>query len=147
MAGPGFQEILHAIIAAGASYAALLHQNGVSITEASALAMQPHKRDELAILATALIAAAQALARSCGSAATSGIRQQFTDGGLLLHPITEEHWLFVVADTAASLSHAEALLPAHKPALASLLLDQSPSAEARFMDDIEFADLSDLRFD
>lgn len=146
-ADASFRDLLDSITAAGASYAALLHQNGVSIAEAKASASEPYKRDELAILATALIASGQALARSLGSEPSGVIRQQLKDGGLVLQPLTEQHWLFVVASDGLTLASAEAILPTLSPALQSLLVANPSAAAARFMDDIEFADLSDLEFD
>jgi hypothetical protein len=131
----------------GACYAALLHQNGVSIAEASPSYSAPHKRDELAILATALVASAQALARSLGAGPSGAVRQKFNDGGLILQPLTPEHWLFVVVPQTHVLTSVDASLPAVIPALQSLLAANPSLASARFKDDIEFADLSDLRFD
>ena len=142
-----FHDVLKSVIASGASYAALMHQNGVSIAALATSVSAPHKRDELAILATALIAAAQALARSLEVKSNGTIRQHFDAGGLILQPITTEHWLFLVASDTPAMLQAEANLPLCVPVFQALLAADPSVAAARFMDDIEFADLSDLRFD
>lgn len=142
-----FSVPLSALTRAGAGYAALIHSNGVSIADSSVHEMPTHRRDELAILATAMISASQALARSLGAGACGLLQQHFESGGLLLQPITPDHWLLAAAPDRASLDNAAAMIPALCPPLRAALEEAPDQANARFMDAIEFTDLSDLTFD
>lgn len=144
---PSLDDALDSLLACGASYAALLHANGVSIAEKTTRSQPSQKRVEFAILGAAIIASCQALARSAGANTTQEIIHQHDRGVMLLCPLTSEQWLMVMADEASALDMLRLQLAALRSAFLCLIEQNASMQNARFMDEIEFADLSELRMD
>ncbi len=140
-------ETLASFLKSGTTYAALIHANGVCMAHETSLKFTPHKSEELAVLGAALIAANQAFTRSIGGNETEEISQRNDRGTLALLPIKGEHWLLLMADEASLPASLRELYLALKPGLAPLIGEAALPQHFGLMDEIEFADLGNLRID
>jgi hypothetical protein len=141
------RETLESFLKSGATYAALIHVNGVSMAHETSLKFTPHKHEELAVLGAALIAANQAFTRAVGGLQTREILQANDEGTIALLPINAEHWLLLMAHGVVLPAALKELYLALKPGLTPLIGDAALPQHFGLMDDIEFADLSNLRID
>ncbi len=141
------RETLESFLKSGATYAALIHANGVSMAHETSLKFTPHKDEELAVLGAALIAANQAFTRAIGGLQTREILQVNEEGTIALLPISAEHWLLLIAHGVILPAALKELYLALKPGLTPLIGDAALPQHFGLMDDIEFADLSNLRLD